>query len=362
MIPLRIKAEAAADSPPFVIRLRSSHDGTTTHDDDAFLEGTGSLELEYRSGNGQFKLFGISAEELDGDVLLVVPARNIAHRLIRAKSKHNSLLVTERCDQLCVMCSQPPKAKHVDLFPLLERAALLAPNGATIGLTGGEPTLFKDDLFHFLDVVSVARPDLRFHVLTNAQHFEEKDAPSLVRFAAGVLWGIPLYAPSAELHDAIVKKEGAHDRLSRSLALLAKTGARIELRTVVMANNAPVLPRLAQFIVRRTPFVSVWAIMQLENIGYARQHWADLFFDNSQNFGPIGSAIDIARAQGLNVSLFNFPLCTVPPAYRQHGVASISDWKRRYLPGCDGCALRESCGGFFEWYPEQRGFAKLGLQ
>ena len=46
---------------------------------------------------------------------------------------------------------------------------------ATIGITGGEPTLFKDDLFHFLLSVSDARPDLRFHVLTNAQHFVDED-------------------------------------------------------------------------------------------------------------------------------------------------------------------------------------------
>jgi MoaA/NifB/PqqE/SkfB family radical SAM enzyme len=146
-------------------------------------------------------------------------------------------LITERCDQLCVMCSQPPKAKHVDLFPFLERAALLAPEGATVTLTGGEPTLFKHDLFHLIETVLSSRPDLSFHVLTNAQHFDEGDASSLVRLSPSVVWGIPLYAPGRGLHDAIVKKEGAYDRLMQSLALLARTGARIELRTVAMANN-----------------------------------------------------------------------------------------------------------------------------
>ena len=124
------------------------------------------------------------------------------------------------------MCSQPPKANHVDLFPLLERAALLAPATATIGLTGGEPTLFKEQLFQFLDTVSGARPDLRFHILTNAQHFTEADGPVLHRHAKTVLWGVPLYAPFAMLHDAIVKKDGAFDRLGQSLAVLARAGAR----------------------------------------------------------------------------------------------------------------------------------------
>ena len=41
--------------------------------------------------------------------------------------------------------------------------------------------------------------------------------------------------------------------------------------------------------------------------------------------------------------------------------ASISDWKRRYLELCDDCELKAGCGGFFEWYPEERGFSRLGL-
>ena len=248
------------------------------------------------------------------------------------------------------------------MFPLLERAALLAPHGATIGLTGGEPTLFKDQLFQLLGTVSGARPDLRFHVLTNAQHFDEADALALRQSAAAVIWGVPLYAPSTSLHDAIVKKEGAFERLGQSLAVLARAGASIELRTVLMANNAGILPTLARFIVDHAPFVSVWAIMQLENIGYGRQNWSSLFFDNSLDFVPVGSAVDIAHAHGTDVSLYNFPLCTIPPAYRAYATASISDWKRRYLPECDDCALRSGCGGFFQWYPEDRGFARLGLQ
>jgi His-Xaa-Ser system radical SAM maturase HxsC len=362
MIPLRIKAEVAKGAPAFVVRLRSSHDATVPHEDDAFLEGGEATAPEYATVYGRLRLTGLTADELQNDVLLVVPDRGTAHRLIRASSKYNSLLVTERCDQLCVMCSQPPKPRHVDLFPLLERAAVLAPERATLVLTGGEPTLFKDDLFHFFDTVSAKRPDLRFQVLTNGQHFEDGDAGRLTRLAATVLWGIPLYASSAELHDAIVKKGGAYQRLGQSLALLAKAGSQIQLRTVAMANNVAGLPELARFITSQVPFVATWAIMQLENIGYGRQNWANLFFDNSQDFGPIGSATDIARAHGIDVSLFNFPLCTVPLAYRTHAVASISDWKRRYLSGCESCALRQSCGGFFEWYPDRSGFTKLGLQ
>ena len=67
------------------------------------------------------------------------------------------------------------------------------------------------------------RPDLRFHVLTNGQHFTRRGCTR--RIPAGrVLWGIPLYAASG-LHDEIVGKQGAFARLMESFALLAAAAA-----------------------------------------------------------------------------------------------------------------------------------------
>jgi His-Xaa-Ser system radical SAM maturase HxsC len=177
-----------------------------------------------------------------------------------------------------------------------------------------------------------------------------------------VIWGVPLYAPDAPLHDQIVGKAGAFEQLSKSMALLAKSGAQIELRTVIMSENVAWLPALAMHVTTRLPFVSTWALMQLENIGFGRKNWAQLFHDSGADFSAIGAALDIAAARNLDALLFNFPLCTVPPAYRRYAVATVSDWKRKYVHTCDGCAQRMACGGFFEWYPEGRGFSKLGLQ
>jgi His-Xaa-Ser system radical SAM maturase HxsC len=363
MIPLRIRAEGAQGSAPFVVRLigAADSDRSVTGPWDLVQSSADSTSTLYEGRQGRLRLSGIPACELTGDVLLVDPAHNIAHRLIRARSPHNSFLVTEQCDQLCAMCSQPPKKGHTDLFPEFLEAALLAPLGMTIGITGGEPTLYKADLFELLDRALHARPDLNFHVLTNAQHFEESDTDRLAALPAGkVLWGVPLYADDAALHDEIVGKRGAFVRLMRSLALLARCGAAIELRTVLVKTNALGLASLARFVATHLPFAHFWAIMQLENIGYGRMNWGTLFFDSGATFAPVAAAIDTAQARGLSVALYNFPLCTVPIPYRQYAHASISDWKRRYLKSCESCRVRESCGGFFAWYPEDAGFAQVG--
>jgi His-Xaa-Ser system radical SAM maturase HxsC len=360
MIPLRITAEVEGSRDPFIARLnRDAGLRETPHD--VILSEIGPDGAAYKGLAGTVRLRGLLPLESDGDVLLVLPERGIAHRLIRASSPHNTLVITERCDQTCVMCSQPPKRHHVDLFGLFETAALLAPPGATIGLSGGEPTLYKIELFAFLHTVLQARPDLSFHILSNGQHFTEADLPALRALPrGGQLWGIPLYAADPGLHDRIVGKAGAFEKLLDGLSLLCRAGAAVELRTVVMTDNAPHLPVLARFVASHVPFAVHWAIMQLENIGFARQNWDKLFFDNSAEFTPVAEATDIARACGVNTFLYNFPLCTVPVRYRSLAVPAISDWKRRYMEFCASCSGRNLCGGFFEWHPMDRSFSHAG--
>lgn len=364
MIPLRIRVEGATRGDPFVVRLSGATADTTVRGPwDALLVHSEDEKCAYQTRHGELRLSGIRSSDLAGDVLLVDPTRKVGHRLLRSDSPHNAFLVTERCDQICTMCSQPPKEHHVDLFPLFQQAAILAPKGMTIGITGGEPMLFKDQVYELLRRTQAARPDLSFHVLTNAQHFDETDVDTLRELPSGkVLWGVPLYAREPGLHDEIVGKHGAFAKLMDSLGVLARGGASIELRTVVLQSNAPALESLAEYVSLQLPFISKWAIMQLENIGYGRMNWDKLFFDNSECFAPIGPAIDIARGRGLNVALYNFPLCTVPESYRAFAAPSISDWKQRYLRECDGCVSRKDCGGFFTWYPEARGFSRLGLE
>ena len=360
MIPLRIRVEGAQGDAPFIVRLKNVEvdKGAVIGPSDAILMETEDKIVSYDSTRGKLRFPGFQATDLSGDVLLVDPSRSIAHRLVRASSPHNTFLITERCDQLCMMCSQPPKPRHVDLFSAFQQAALLAPRGMTIGISGGEPTLYKEELFQLVRRSLAARPDLRFHILTNAQHFDESDCKFLASLPSDkVLWGIPIYASGPALHDEIVGKPGAFDCLMNSFALLARCGATIELRTVLMSNNVTALEPLAGYIASHLPFISVWAIMQLENIGFARKNWEHLFFDNSVYFTPVAEAIDAALGRGLAVALYNFPLCTVPPPYRAFTNASISDWKRRYPTTCDGCKLRNSCGGFFEWYNDKKGFA-----
>lgn len=349
MIALNLPASSDA-SEPFVTRLEPRAGARA-----------GSSRLEYVDENrslwsGEYGLLEISqcGEDLRGDVVLMHPAEGRLERLLRKNSPHNTLLVTEQCDQLCVMCSQPPKKTHIDRFSYFTEACLHADEGVTIGISGGEPTLHKNKLFDMIEEVFAVRPDLNFHVLSNAQHFDEADVERLCRPAyRKVVWGIPLYSKDPSAHDTIVGKIGAFERLLKSFKQLLLAGARIELRTVIMSQNIEGIAGLAQFAAAHLPFIEQWSIMDLENAGFARRRFHSLRVDLADDFSVLSGGLDLAIMHGLPVRLFNIPLCHVPVDYRYLAVASISDWKKKFGRACGSCSAKSDCAGFFEWHPQE---------
>lgn len=351
MIPLTLRAETDAPEP-FVARLGSSRNGAKGEVIEARLLAKDGEQMLFSCSEGMIAIDAPN-DAIDGDIVLVDPDRGAADRIIRANSLHNTLLITERCDQLCVMCSQPPKKTHHDRFDIFRQACLAAPMGMVIGVSGGEPTLYKQELLALVEQVLSKRSDLAFHILSNGQHFERDDVERLRQpLYQRVTWGIPLYSASPVDHDAIVAKPGAFERLQQSFAHLLLAGAQIELRTVVMTSTAPQLPALARHIAARLSFIANWSIMQLENIGFARNRWDHLYYDHRADFGPIGEALLGVQLHGIKARLFNFPLCTVPEPFRHLAPASISDWKRKYTNACAPCGARAHCSGFFEWHPD----------
>ncbi|GEO80584.1 radical SAM protein [Pararhodospirillum oryzae] len=339
-----------ATRPPFVVRLKQDP-GADPDDAGFWRDPTGAVHVVARAGAFTF----VPADPgvvLDGVVALVVPADGLVSFLIRpGEGRDNTFLLTEACDQACVMCAQPPRPVHHARWDLLRTAVRLAPPDAIIGLTGGEPLLLKGALFPWLAACHAERPDVAFHLLTNAQRLEPGDASVLRACAGWVLWGVPLYGPDAASHDPVVGKAGAWARLLPALNLLAQTGSAVELRTVLMASTVPVMARLADFVVRHLSWIEVWALMRLEAQGFAREAWETLSVAGEDGFAPVAAALRQCETAGVAAVLYNFPRCTIPEAWRSWAVASISDWKRSYPPECEGCPERGPCGGYFSSDP-----------
>jgi len=151
----------------------------------------------------------------DGDVLRIDPQRGTVRVLYRRSSGSNSILLTERCNSNCVMCSQPPR-DHDDshiIRETLDAIPLISPATRCIGLTGGEPTLLGND---FLRIVRACReylPNTAVHVLSNGRAF--RFLPFCQQLAKiqhhDLMLGIPVYSDIAWKHDFVVQAQGVTD-------------------------------------------------------------------------------------------------------------------------------------------------------
>lgn len=287
----------------------------------------------------------------DGDVVRVDPGRGAMTVLYRRSSAFNSLLVTERCDNYCVMCSQPPRERDDSWLvdELFEIIPMMSPDAPEIGITGGEPGLLGQRLVELVDRFQRFLPRTAVHVLSNGRAFaDEGFARALGRLRhPDLMIGIPLYADLPEVHDYVVQARGAYDQTIRGILNLKRHGVRVELRFVIHKDTFKGLPAFARFVARNLLFADHVALMGLELMGFARANldaiWVDPL-DYQQELAEAATILDRARVP---VSIYNHQLCVLDPSLHRFARASISDWKNRYFDECEGCSARGRCGGFF---------------
>src|SRR5215469_2799502 len=125
------------------------------------------------------------------------------------------------------------------------------------------------------------------------------------------------------------------------------TALRRTLRQVLHGVTAPRLRETCAWLARNLPFVDHVALMGLENTGFALANQDLLWIDPLDYQADLAFAVDVLRAAGVNVSIYNLPLCLLDRSVWDVAVRSISDWKNGYLPECDVCAAQSRCAGFF---------------
>jgi len=287
----------------------------------------------------------------DGDVIALDPASRRFRVLYRRASKNNTFLVTERCNHYCLMCSQPPR-KVNDGWIVDEIANcidLIDPGTHSIGFTGGEPLLEGDRFLSLLTKMRDRLPATSVHVLTNGRAFaDDAVASAWADIGHPDLWaGIPIYSAVDHIHDYVVQAQGAFDETVLGILRMKDKGQRIEVRCVLHAITAPRLHQTCEWFARNLPFVDHIALMGLENTGFALANQELLWVDPLDYAEDLAHGVGTLKAAGVNVSVYNLPLCVLDRSVWDVAVQSISDWKNAYLPVCDECRVRDRCSGFF---------------
>jgi His-Xaa-Ser system radical SAM maturase HxsC len=301
---------------------------------------------------GPLLRLGPELAHLDAGDIIHVPGDG--HRvavLWKNSARHNALLLTEQCDNYCLMCSQPPKDRDDSwLFDRARKVISLLPGDAqALSLTGGEPTLHADALIGLLKHCKRVAAGLSVHLLTNGRRFA--DPQFTHRYAAvgltDIMAGIPVYAPEPGMHDFIVQAAGAFEETVHGILNLASLGQAVEIRVVVQRHTVPVLASLAAFIARNLPFVAQVVLMGLEMTGLARPNAPLVWADPAGYQRELAEAVGILTTAGITTRIYNHQLCVLDRRLWPYAVRSISDWKNDYLDICRSCSVRDTCGGVF---------------
>ena len=287
----------------------------------------------------------------DGDIIRLSPRSRSYRVLFRANSRHNSLLLTERCNHYCLMCSQPPRDINDDwVMDDVERLIPMLPIGTReLGFTGGEPTLYGARFIHLLEQTKRLLPRTAIHVLSNGRRFADSEfaeAYAEVRHP-DLMVGIPVYSDDPVRHNYVVQADNAFEETVSGILNLKRLCQRVELRVVLHRQTIDRLPHLAEFIARNLLFVDQVALMGLEISGFTKGNLTKLWVDPYEYRETLDSAVRILASYQIPVAVYNHQLCTVTERVRALCVRSISDWKNEYLPECAPCKLRTQCGGFF---------------
>ena len=192
-------------------------------------------------------------------------------------------------------------------------------------------------------------PETSVHVLTNGRGFAVDEVASAWA-AVGhkrLMAGIPIYSAVDAVHDYVVQARGAFDETVLGILRLKDKQQRVEVRVVLHALTAPRLRETCTWLGRNLPFADHVALMGLENTGFALANQDLLWIDPLDYRADLACGVDILRAAGVNVSIYNLPLCLLDRSVWNVAAQSISDWKNGYLPECDACAARQRCAGFF---------------
>ncbi len=286
------------------------------------------------------------------DIVLVDARTGFTNVLYRTESAHNGLFVTERCNNNCLMCSQPPRnISDEGMVDELCRIIEIIPDQPEhLIISGGEPTLLKDGLIRVLEKLKAYLPNTVITILSNGRMYAYEDyVRKIIQVGhEGLITSVPLYANNAEDHDYIVQNKNAFDQTICGLYNAAKYGLPVEIRIVLHKQTIPGLLGMVDFIYRNLPFITGVVLMGMENMGYVKKNWNLLWEDPIDYAHILEATVQQFFYRKIPVCIYNLPLCILPESLWYFAQQSISDHKNIYLDECNKCDVRTYCSGFFE--------------
>lgn len=298
-----------------------------------FLKGT-TLYLFQKLEVSKYLISNENCTLQNGDVVLILKNGRI-QKEFSASIASQTIVTTNQCNSNCIMCPYAESVRKKSKIPnteyLLEFVRYLPAHTKHLVVTGGEPTLAQPGFFSMMLDIKNRFSDIQCLLLTNGRTFAIKKMAQLAKqtFPADTLPAIPIYSVHSNVHDTITQAQGSLKQAVNGIQHLLELQFPIEIRVVVSKLNLSEITDLARFLTHTLPSISVVNLMATEMCGNAAIHRKDVWIDYQTAFQSCIPGIEMLIANGINVGLYNFPLCSVPKAYWGLYKKSISEYKIR---------------------------------
>lgn len=271
------------------------------------------------------------------------PAEQLAWLQARGLPPATLLALHNACAQRCFFCAAPGTVSVPDGERTTRNTAFAQLNARPSGVTrlligGNEPTLHPD----FSDLLHAARPAgfSSIELMTNGADLGVHAEVWALAGVAEVI--VPLYAASAPLHDEVC---GAicFQRVVAGLDAAFAAGIRVSVHTLLLRRTLTELPVLATLVTER------WGTRL--GVALLRDKGSFNFATEAPTFSDAAAAVAAVPAS-IRPFGIGTPRCLDTVAAEAPLVAELyfRSQVRSYGPGCEGCGLREGCGGVVEAY------------
>lgn len=291
----------------------------------------------------------------ENDIVEIVPFKEnsiFIRKIFKSNSEDNILFLTNKCNSNCLFCPDSDElrkntAEYVE--DNIELIRLLPKNIKHIGITGGEPTILKDNFFRILEECKINFPNIEYTVISNGRMFFYKDFCEKYKktHPLNLKTAIALHSYNEINHDKITRVNGSFKQTFLGIKNLLSLNEKVEIRIVLNKMNYKDLYKIATLIGENFKTVEEVNILSLELLGNAGQNYKDFWINKEEINSSLEKALPIFIKNKIKVNLYNFPLCLLKSEFWNITKKSITDYKSKYGENCQECIVFDKCDGFF---------------
>ena len=273
------------------------------------------------------------------------------------------ICIWNRCNNNCLMCSNPIDFRNKDDSFLYSRTAVVSriktweekqkSNKENINLTGGEPTIHPE----FLELVKEIRkilPKNKIVMATNGRMFSYSWFTKKYLAMNNLSLEIAIHGATPKLHNMITGVKGSFEQTIKGISNILKyrnSSQELELRIIITKLNYQYLDLIINLIKKEFSKVERVVLVFMEMEGFAEKNFkiVGLTYKELKPYLTV-SKLKKWKEKLPEIRLYHFPLCTLPPELWEYTWRTLRGEEITFLSRCSKCLYKKYCLGIHKDY------------